>query len=458
MTDRISFIFAYGVLPDGRRFRDVYDDWQPGFIEAIDEKPNFYGKTPRGHAKTWTLGTVSAADLVLEKTRQEIFNVAVDFEQAGLLHEDAARTFQENADLRDLVTITKNEIRLKHHPRSIIRTIASDAASAYGLRPTRLNVDEFAEWTKEAMWYAIYTGLGKGPDPRCRIITSPTWDPNCLGRRVFDHALTDPAWRVIELGPVATWISPDFLAAQKRILPAHVYETKHEGRWTDAGGAWFPRETIKAIFVDTSPEGAGPEAIGLDVAITRNATAIVKVRRVHGLIIVDHISTFEPRRGQQIDLEEVEEEVEAVAKRYRCPVVFDPYQAVYLAQRLTRRGVQMVEYAFTSEKRKALFANLADVISRGVLRSRPNPTLERELLGMEVVQMGSGNWRVDHKQQGRDDVVVGLGLALIGLPSEIVGGMTYGDGFRESAFLRGPVAWEDQPLPLPIDVARRMPT
>ncbi len=434
MSERVNFTLKYGVLPDGRRFRDVNERWQLDFLRAMEEKSNFYGTTPRGHAKTWKLGTVSAGDLVLEKTRQEIFNVAVDFEQAGLLHEDIARTFQDNPELRDLVTITKNEIRLLHHPRSRAVTLASDAPSAYGRRPTRLNIDEFAQWTREDMWYATYTGLGKSPDPRCRIITTPTWTRDCLARRVLDHAKTDPAWTVIELGPVAGWIPQDFLAAQKRILPHHVYETQHEGRWSDAGGAWFPRETIKVIFVDTLPEGAGPEAIGLDVAISRDATGIVKVRRVDGFIVVDHITTFEPRRGQQIDLEEVEEEVEALAKRYRCPVVFDPYQAVHLAQRLTRRGVQMVEYAFTSEKRKALFANLADVISRGVLRSRPNATLERELLGMEVKQMSSGMWRIDHRRQSRDDVVVSLGLAIQGLPPEITGEPgIWADGTRIAA-------------------------
>ncbi len=134
------------------------------------------------------------------------------------------------------------------------------------------------------------------------------------------------------------------------------------------------------------------------------------------MVVVEHLTLYAPTKATRVDLTMIEEEVEALATRYHCPVMIDPYQGIGLSQRLTQRGVLVREYVFSGDGRRKLFAGLLDCISTGSLRARPHETLRRELLSLEVKESQAG-WRVDHRTSGHDDTVVAVGLALAGLPA-----------------------------------------
>lgn len=142
------------------------------------------------------------------------------------------------------------------------------------------------------------------------------------------------------------------------------------------------------------------------------------MKRLGSLLAVEHLRLFVPTRRARVDLTEVEEEVEAVARRYQCPVYLDPYQGVGLSQRLTQRGIRVTEYPFSGDGRRKLFAGLLDLVSTGSLRAHPHETLQRELLSLEVKESLSG-WRVDHRASGHDDCVVAVALAVAGLAPQI---------------------------------------
>jgi hypothetical protein len=415
-VDRMAFRREYILLEDGRHFGDVMEPWQREDFAALDGGlyRHAYLERPRGHSKTGDLGTECVTELVLGRPGQALFCCAADEGQATLLFEDVKGKFERHPALRSLVKIMQKEI-LVRATGSRLKVLASDAPSAYGLRPDLIFVDELAEWKKRDLWDSLWTATGKRPGCRVLVISTAGWDKTRIAWEVRANANVEADWYFSSRGQCASWIRSEWLAQQRRTLPAHVFARLHECRWTDAGGAWLSSEQVDAIFGDV-PQGDGPRCLGLDLGISRDQTALAVVKRVGALVVVEHLRLFIPTKNARVDLTEVEEEVEALAMRYHAPVMIDPYQGVGLSQRLTQRGVMVTEYVFSSDGRKRLFAGLLDCISTGTLRSHPHDTLRRELLSLEVKESQAG-WRVDHRSSGHDDATVAVGLAIAGLPA-----------------------------------------
>lgn len=63
------------------------------------------------------------------------------------------------------------------HPNGAsFEILAADAPGAWGKRPRRLIVDEYARWPTteqyQILWTALYSALGKVPGSRLAILTS----------------------------------------------------------------------------------------------------------------------------------------------------------------------------------------------------------------------------------------------------------------------------------------------
>ena len=433
--DRMAFRNEFIILEDEMPFGDKMETWQKEDFTALDNGQfrHAYLERPRGHSKTGDIGSEAVVEMVLGRPGQRLFCAAADEDQAKLLFEDVAGKFQRHPALRDLVRVTQKEIAVKA-TGSRLRVLASDAPTAYGLRPDWIAIDELAEWRRRELWDSLWTATGKRPNCRMLVISTAGWDRTSICWEVREIAEREADWFFSPRGQSASWISKDWLAQQQRTLPAHVYARLHESRWVDGVGAWLSTEQVEAVFQE-APDGDGPRCIGLDIGVVRDRTAIALVKRVGGFTIVEHLLIFSPTRQNRVDLTLVEEEVQALALRYGCSVWCDPYQAVGLAQRLAHKGVQVQEYPFTGERRRAVFATLLDLISTGRLRSRPHDAFRRELLSLEVKEGASG-WRVDHRSNAHDDAVIAVGLGLMGLPPETAGNLEVWTGvLRDTASL-----------------------
>jgi hypothetical protein len=420
-ADRMAFRRESIVLEDGSPFGTKMEPWQAEDFAAVDAGRHTYRERPRGHSKTFDLAVDMVTEMVLGKPRQKIYALAADEEQAKLLESDIAGIFTRNPALRPLARVKYNEIIMRE-TGTVFRVLNSNAPTLYGLRPDLVCVDELTEHRSRDAFDAIWTATGKRPAARVHSISSAGWDRTHFAWSIREHARTDPAWTFLPRGQCASWISPAWLDQQRRTLPAHVFKRLHEGVWADAGGAWLSSEQVDGVFAGPIPEDdAGPRSLGLDIGIARDRTAVAVVQRRSGVVVVEVLDTFAPTRANRVDLTMVEEDVTAMAFRYRCPLVIDPFQAIGLSQRLTHRGLQVTEYPFTSDGRRRLFGGLLDLISTGCLRAQPHEALRRELLGLEVKE-GLAGWRVDHRSNAFDDCVVAVALAVAGLPAEPVVG------------------------------------
>jgi hypothetical protein len=419
--DRMTFRCEAILLEDGTPFGEAIEAWQVEDFAALDSGQfrHTYLERPRGHSKTGDVGTEAVTELLLGPPGQQLFCAAADEDQARLLFEDVAGKFRRNPLLRPAVRITQREIVVPA-TGSRLRVLASDAPTAYGLRPDWIAVDELAEWRRRELWDSLWTATGKRPGCRLVVITTAGWDRTSIAWEVREIAQREPDWYFSSRGQCASWIRPEWLEQQRRTLPPHVFARLHECRWVEGAGAFLLAGEVDVVF-DAALQPAAqrvvdvPHVVGLDVGLTRDRTVAAVAHRdpATGYVIVDVLRTWSGRPGAAVHLPEVEVEVLRLSRTFGAPVVLDPYQAVLLGQRLLAAGVEVREYPFTGEGRRRLFGTLLQLVKDGHLRCFPHEDLRRELLGLEVAETAAG-WRVDHKPGKHDDHVVAVALAAWG--------------------------------------------
>jgi hypothetical protein len=416
--DRMAFRREAILLEDGRPFGEVIEPWQAEDFAALDagQYRHAYLERPRGHAKTFDLGTEAVVELLLGRPGQRLYCAAADEDQARLLFEDVAGKFQRNPLLRGAARITQREILIPA-TGSRLRVLASDAPSAYGLRPDWIAVDELAEWRRRELWDSLWIATGKRPGCRMLVISTAGWDRTSIAWEIRQIAEREPDWYFSARGQCASWISPEWLEQQRRTLPAHVFARLHENRWVEGAGAFLTAAEVDVVFDAALRPAAqrisrGAHALGLDVGLTRDRTVacVAHKDRETGWVVIDALRTWAGRPGAPVALPEVEAEVLWLARTFGASVILDPYQAALLGQRLRQAGVEVREYSFTADGRRRLFGTLLQLVKDGHLRCFPHEELRRELLALETTETAAG-WRVDHRPARHDDHVVAVALA-----------------------------------------------
>src|SRR2546426_10307417 len=124
------------VLPDGRRFGEAMAAFQRQTFEGFDSgRPHGYIERGRGSAKTSDGEAEGTCELLLGPEGGRLYVVAVDRDQAGLLHESMAGWIRRTPRLLDAVQVERWRIIVPERD-SILTVLAADGPSAYGLQPT----------------------------------------------------------------------------------------------------------------------------------------------------------------------------------------------------------------------------------------------------------------------------------------------------------------------------------
>jgi phage terminase large subunit-like protein len=144
--ERTLAIVSGLILEDGRTWGEAAHAWQLGAMrEFLDPSapPHHFDTRPRGASKT--TDAAAAIGLLVDQAPEgsRSYAVAADADQAALLL-DALRGFAIRSELFGAlklearrVTVVDTDARLE--------VLAADGASAYGLRPWLVVVDELVE-------------------------------------------------------------------------------------------------------------------------------------------------------------------------------------------------------------------------------------------------------------------------------------------------------------------------
>jgi Phage Terminase len=441
-----------------RRFGDVQDPWQradftaldPALMRASGRKPDSeparmraYLERPRGHSKTTDIAIVCIWALAFATRPLKGYAFAADQDQSKLLREAMETIIRLNPWLGDILDVRATQVvnKASGHPgeggKLIIYT--SDVASSYGILPDLIVADELCHWVGDgSLWHSIISSAAKRSNCLVCVISNAGFADSWQWS-VRETARTDEAWLFSRLdGPQASWLPPDRLAEQKRMLPAIAYLRLWENQWSSGGGDALTPADIAAAFQDDLAPMTGREpgwlfVAGVDLGLKRDCSSVIVLAvpegGIAGRIRLAHHKLWRPTLGKKIDLTDVERHILEMDEKYglEC-VAFDPWQAEHMAQRLEadtahRRRNQKRRFGNQPwlKELPPTAANLREQATRVIetfqdrrLQLFPCEPLRRDLLKLRVLEKSYGiRLESPRDGEGHGDSFSAFALALL---------------------------------------------
>jgi phage terminase large subunit-like protein len=300
MADPAEFRRRLLIDCDDEPKADIWDDFQRRDFESLDPACRdiaFHTDTtrirrawierPRGHSKT--LDTAVLCCWLLIACRWPISGIVVagDRDQARLLRRAVEKLVYFNPWLSDFINPQKDRI-VNEHTKGEVMVVTSDVATGFGENVSFIVCDEITHWRNAELWELQISTAAKRP--RCLLICigNAGWQDSWVWpvREGIREMASEPdsRWYFSRLdGPVASWITEETLAEQRKLLPRITYERLWLNIWvmSRGGDALEPHEIERAIRLRgpiLAPEGEEwIFAAGLDLSSKKDRTALAVV-------------------------------------------------------------------------------------------------------------------------------------------------------------------------------------
>jgi phage terminase large subunit-like protein len=406
-TDR--FVAFFGML--GHRL----EDFQRLIVEEVfSPRRETLVLIPRGCGKSTLLAAVALWSL-LRGRGQQIVVGAASREQAGVLF-DIARQMAQHPEIAPRVEVTRREIRTAG---GWLKVIAADGPRQHGLILDLAIVDELHAHRTDELYLALRTSMLKRPGARMVTISTAgarTETPlgalreralklpkversGALTRAVGDN-LAMLAWELPQGATIndmaavkkcnpASWVTVDGLREQREAVHELAFARYHANVWTGGEAPWILADMWDGCAAAPVIEADHNVVVGVDASIRHDTTAVVVVRRdereqFHALWRV-----WEPTRGQEVPLAEVESFVRDLAGHFRVlAVVHDPHYFWHARQRLEDEGIPMVEWQH--RRMASATRTLHEVVAHERLRHGGDPVARQHALAAEVKEREFG--------------------------------------------------------------------
>jgi terminase large subunit-like protein len=404
------------------------------YPEQVYAAPKKSGKTGFGAILTVT------TTLVFGGPFAEGYCVANDLEQAqGRVFQAIRRIVEASPHLKRAARVTASRVDFPETGASIT-AIASDYAGAAGGNPTISCFDELWGYTSERS-HRLWDEMVPPPTRKiaCRLTTTYAGfeGESELLEGVYKRGLRQPVvgpdlycgdgllmfWTH---EPVAPWQSEAWLAQMRGQLRPNAYLRLIENRWVSSEGGfvdidWYDACVEAAAEPVVSDQGLSVW-LGVDASVKRDSTAIVATswdRTAKKVRVIAH-RIFQPSADDPIDFEMmIEGTVRNFANRFNVREVrFDPYQMQAVAQRLTRAGVNMVEFPQSVPNLTEASTNLYELVKGRGIVFYPDAGV-RLAFSRAVALETTRGWRIaKEKASHKIDVVVALAMSAHGAVHE----------------------------------------
>jgi len=422
-----------------RDFVALDSGWQRAVAGSTREATHQRGwlERPRGHSKSADLAIMATWALFSSRRRLSGIAAAGDQDQARLLRDAIGRLTYVNPWLAQLLEVQAYRI-INPRTESTLEIISSDAPSAYGLTPDFCVCDEVTHWKKRDLWDSLISSAAKRSTCMFVVIANAgiTDDWQWQTREAIR---IDPSWYFSRLdGPVASWISPELLAEQERLLPGVAYRRLWLNEWTTGGGDALTEADIQAAFFSGLHPMAcrvpGYEYVaGMDLGVSRDASAVcvLGIRRDHaghGRIRLAATRVWHPTRGRKVDLTEVERALVELHTRFNFKRInFDPWEARHMASRLQSGGLgkltsprdryaslPMIEVPPTGTNLQKIATAVIEAFCDRRVELYDDPELRRDLRRMRVEERSYGfRLTCPRDATGHGDLGTAFSLALL---------------------------------------------
>ena len=306
----------------------------------------------------------------------------------------------------------------------MLEVLAADAASAWGLRPAWLTVDELTGWPTSAgarMFYdALTSALPKIPGSRS-VTISTAGSPGHWSFPLYKAALADSVrWRVSERHEPAPWIDRAEVEGERARLMPSMFARLWENRWVSGEDRLVSPEDLDACTRDDALaleyQPGVQYVVSVDLGLVNDRTVAVVAHREGERVVVDRVAVWQGRRGAAVELATVQAWLSEASAQYgRAAVVFDPFQAASMMQALRREGMSCREFAFTSTSVGKLGLTLYRLLREHRLSLPADPELREELLNVRLREGTPGVYRLDHDAGRHDDRAIAVALAAFDL-------------------------------------------
>jgi hypothetical protein len=328
------------------------------------------------------------------------FCVAADKDQARLLLDKISMFLALCPALAKVLVVTNWVVR-NIHTGSELTVLSSDAATSFGITPDFVICDELTHWAignGEALWQSLASSAAKRRNCLFLIITNAgfvnSWQ---LAAREAFRANPDCYFHELD-GPCASWITPDRLAEQQRLLPAPAYARLWLNQWsTGSSDLLADAEIEAAITLDgpTERERQVKYLGGLDLGLSKNSAAFVIVGKLGTRCKLVRAWEWKPPRGAKVSIDEIEATIIRAHKVYSLTgIACDPWQSAQLVERGRKQNVPIRERAQSGrnlvEQAAALLAGFNDhsldlFDYEPLLRDLRQARLEEKSYGVRIV-------------------------------------------------------------------------
>jgi hypothetical protein len=363
----------------------------------------------------------------------EGYCLANDLEQSqGRVYQAVRRIVEASPHLNRAAKVTASRIDFPETGANIT-AIATDYAGAAGSNPTISCFDELWGYTSERS-HRLWDEMVPPPTRKvaCRLTVSYAGfeGESELLEGVYKRGLRQPVVdQDLHAGdgllmfwthqPVAPWQTEAWLAQMRGQLRPNAYLRMIENRFVSSESSFVDMDWYDAcVNLAVEPVVADadlPVWVGVDASVKRDSTAIVattwdgeekKVRLVGHRI-------FQPSPDDPLDFEAtVEATILDLRRRFDVREVrFDPYQMQAVAQRLTRAGVRMVEFAQSVPNLTEASTNLYELVKGRGIVFYPDADIRLAFNRAIAIETTRG-WRIaKEKASHKIDVVVALAMS-----------------------------------------------
>lgn len=267
---------------------------------------------------------------------------------------------------------------------------------------------------------------GTAQFPNAKIVLAST--PGPTGTLFHGFVEKPPKGAVVVRAP--TWVmNPRISEAQCRALSIddrHFDQEYRVARFGALGEAFLDEDALLQCVDDEtcSRRPQGDRAIGGDLGLVHDATAIVRVRVSYIMphpgaipivhVIVEHVEQHRGERTRPLQLPAILDRFASIAKDRTCsgttaPVMVDQHLGPEVIRGLAERGVKATQCPMNPMAQEKRWRLLADLIRSRRLHIPNNPELISQLSKLKVTQLASGA----HKVEGRrDDLADALALVV----------------------------------------------
>jgi len=423
-------VLASLVLEDGRRWGEAAQPFQwtdAREVLTVDSGTPYHFLTrARGASKTSDLAGISIASMLCQlPPAARCYGLAADRDQGRLLLDSVEGFVSRTPELGGALVIESYRV-IVPNTGIVLEILPADAASSWGLRPDFVVVDEIAQWASgygpRQLWEAVSSAAAKVASSRLVVLTT-AGDPAHWSRRLLNHAVEDPLWRVHEVPGPAPWMDERRLAEQHRRLTESSYRRLFLNEWTAAEDRLTTASDVAACVTLDGPLAHDSRwfyAVGVDVGVKHDRTvgAVCHLEPLgtsegRGLkVVLDRMNVWRGSPRAPVQLNEVEEWIAQAAITFGgAPVSIDPWQAVGMSQRLRERGIPVFEFTFSASSVGRLALTLYSLLRDHALAIPNDPELIDELLNVRLRETSPGVYRMDHDPDKHDDRAMALCLA-----------------------------------------------